>query len=112
MISAITVLSIYVDMVMKPIGALPKYVECFDALRGIVDILRMGPRAVELIEVLQRKVDVHHVLLLELYPECAKFKLHGMQHVCDSLRRCKLNLSCFATERRHRLSKRVATSTS
>ena len=107
-ITAISVLAVFVDRILKPSGHLPRYVEWFETLRHIVEILALGDRAVGLVDMLQRKVDEHHILFLELFRECAKFKLHGLQHIVESIRKFQRNLNCFATERRHRGTKRLA----
>ena len=50
----------------------------------------------------------HHEMYVRLYGDCLKPKLHYMRHVpaCIAFHRCQF--SCFATERKHKFSKRIA----
>ena len=49
-----------------------------------------------------------HSLYERLYPDCFKPKLHLLAHVPECWLRFKTLLSCFATERKHKVFKRAA----
>ena len=50
----------------------------------------------------------HHDEYLRLYPDCGKPKNHYTCHSVDAMRKHKVNLSCFAGERLHITTKRIA----
>ena len=108
MLSVIHILGLYSDCVVKPTGSFPRHMLCFDKLRTVVDLLQSGDRVIDRLELLQRTNEEHSHLFAELYPLCTKNKLHSTNHVVASLKRFKRNLSCFATERKHKASKASA----
>jgi hypothetical protein len=93
---------------LTPNNLLQVEVRCFELLGRIVYILRMGPQAVKKALLLQRLIVEHQKLFLRLYPLEAKPKLHYLLHIPGCLHRFGVNLSCFATERRHKIGKGIA----
>ena len=108
-LSAVVALGAFADAVVKPLGLLPEFTACFDMLRNIVDILQKGEGAFLKMEVLKKAMRDHHIMYLELYPLCAKPKLHYLRHIPECLERHGVSLSCFASERKHKQSKMIAT---
>lgn len=108
MLSAIVVLGIFVDAVVRPTGKLADHVACFDCLRTLVLILKRGDGACPLVAELQRQLRLHHDLFVVLYPACVKPKLHYLKHCVDCIGRFGRNLSCLGPERKHKDAKSVA----
>jgi len=81
---------------------------CLHHVHVVLGILRLQDRAVQHLPQLREALRAHHNLLLRLYPQIAKPKLHYMWHVADCLSKRGANLSRFTPERRHKLVKSVA----
>ena len=105
MLTAVMALGLFCDAVLKPVGILPRHVQCFDCLRNIVDILMTGDAALDKLNLLRDKVGEHHALFMLLYSECAKQKIHYMWHVVFSYAIHKISINCFVTERKHKKAK-------
>jgi hypothetical protein len=105
MISVIAILGIFLDAVVRPLGILRDHVSCFDDLRSIVHCLRLGDDVVPLVPRVRQLLRRHHEAFAALYPECCKPKLHYLKHAVDCIERFKVNLSCFAPERKHKEAK-------
>ena len=107
MLSAITLMDMFLEFVVAPlqIPALETHIACFTLLVCIIAILQKAD--INDIGDLRTAIHSHHVLFMELYPACAKTKLHAGQHVADSWEFWGVLLNCFAPERYHRLMKRV-----
>ena len=95
-------------MFLTPNNLLQDEVKCFELLGRILYILRMGPQAARKALLLQRLILEHHQLFVRLYPAEAKPKVHYLLHIPGCLHRFGVNLSCFVTERRHKLGKGIA----
>ena len=78
---------------------------CLLLLGKILYILRTGNRAIEKLQLLAQVVSRHHHEFERLYPDCVKLKPHLLWHILESMHLFKVNLSCFATERKHKISK-------
>jgi len=104
----IEILALFLATVVEPIGELLDVLRCFNALRIITEILKKGDAAVLHVAKLEATISEHHYLFLRLYPDCAKPKLHDLQHIPQCLARFQRNLNCFTTERKHREAKRIA----
>lgn len=107
-LSAITVLGIFMDVVIKPMGKMPVHCACFDRLREIVNMLSRGDEVCTCIPELRDVVGAHHIAFVALYPQCVKPKIHYLWHTVDRIDEFQCNLSCFGPERRHRDAKRIA----
>ncbi len=108
MLSAMQVLSFVMDRIIRPSGALAEHVRWFDLASRIMDLLLLGDQCVLHCDELQELERQHHEVFMELFPDCAKPKLHYSRHIAECVRRFQVNLNCFSTERRHRASKSVA----
>lgn len=108
-LTAITVLGLFLDAVVKPTGNLVEFTRSFDKLRELVDLLKTNDKVVERIAYLKRVVIEHHEQYMAAYgPRCAKPKVHYTLHVADSVECWQRMLSCFAPERKHRWGKMMA----
>ena len=107
-ISVISALGIFVDVVVKPSGVVAANVVCFDRLREIVGLLTSGDQAVKNVDVLKRTLLAHHDCYAMLYPQCMKPKIHYLKHAVDCIQKFVCNLSCFGPERKHRDAKQIA----
>jgi hypothetical protein len=88
---------------------LPNEAECFLMLSQILGILSLGPRnSMKFVDKLKALTIEHHRLYVQLYAEHVKPKLHQTHHVATS---SGILLSCFVTERKHRLVKKFAINT-
>lgn len=87
----------------------PDHRRCLRLLAVIVQILSLGPtESLEHLDLLQASVVEHHALFCRLYPGVIKPKLHHLLHVPEDMRRLGKLLSCFPTERKHRVTKQAA----
>jgi hypothetical protein len=101
-------LGLYCQMVLMPQGLLVPEVECFVLMGRILYLLRSGANAVAKVALLWELILEHHDKFMELYPQCAKIKLHLLLHIAGLLKKYGVNLSCFAAERKHKASKGIA----
>lgn len=101
-------LGIYCQLVLIPSRLLSDEVECFVLLGRILYLLRGGAAAVDKVDLLGRLLLEHHDKFLALYPQSAKIKVHLLLHIPSQFEYHGVNLSCFATERKHKASKAVA----
>ena len=108
MILLVVGIGLWCCVFLTPENLLQDEARCFELLGRIVYILRMGPRAVWKVQLLQRLVLEHHKLFVRLYPSAAKPKVHYLLHIPGCLHRFGVNLSCFVTERRHKVGKKIA----
>ncbi len=103
----ITALGAVSDMLLGPVAKLQQESECFRLLVRIVDMLRGGDKNAGRHEELRELIEQHQRRYMALYPTCVKPKLHYAQHLPACWARFGRNLSCFAPERKHRVSKRL-----
>ena len=101
-------LGLYCQLVLIPQGLLVPEVECFVLMGRILYLLRSGSAVLEKLSLLWQLILEHHDKFVELYPKCAKIKLHLLLHIPGAFLKHKVNLSCFAAERKHKASKRIA----
>ena len=112
LLSLLPIIRIFAETVLKPAGILPQHIACYHLLCDIVEIMGLGDRAVQYVAVLRATIEKHHELYVAIYgKEACQPKFHYTMHLPDVLERFKVNLSCFVTERKHRLSKSVASRT-
>ena len=108
MLTAIAILGIFIDAVVRPAGNHAQHVACFDDLRSIVFALRTDDEVHTMMPELRRRLESHHIAFQRLYPRCVKPKLHYFKHCLDCIEKFKCNLSCFAPERKHKSAKQTA----
>ena len=103
------VLGLFCEMVLVPAGRLKAEVECFRLLGRIIYLLRLGNGCVARLRLLRTLLHEHHVRYIALYPEAVTPKVHWLRHIPECIERWGVLFACFATERKHRASKRIAT---
>ena len=85
---------------------LPEHVSCFRNLVFIVGLLQTGPEeAMRYTADLDRLFKIHHDQFWQLYAAGIKPKVHHARHIVDGMRWLGKCLSCFVTERKHRVVK-------
>ena len=99
----------FLEDVMEPRGLLADETRCYRLLVRILQICSFGPRkgAEHKAELRQAIID-HHTDYRKLYPSFIKPKFHAMMHVPENVDYLGVLMSCFVTERKHRLVKRCA----
>lgn len=111
LLSLLPLVQVFCDMVLVPLGILGRHIACFNKLCVIIEVLKLGDEAVNHVTFLRDTIKEHHELYIELYGlDETKPKLHYVMHLPD-LQRLGINLSCFVTERKHRLCKAVGART-
>ena len=108
MILLVMGIGMWCSMFLVPKNLLQDEVRCFELLGRILYILRAGPRAVGKAQLLHRLILQHQDLFVKLYPTEAKPKVHYLLHIPGCLSRFQVNLSCFVTERKHKIGKHIA----
>jgi hypothetical protein len=99
-------LNIVIRAVLAPRRLYPQHLECFRLLTQVCEGFKSQehlPNVQDLLEAIKR----HHAMFVTLYEAAIKPKLHYLFHCWDSMSEHQVQLNCFPTERRHRLSKRV-----
>ena len=90
-------------------GNLGEHFEAFQKLWHIVGLLRMGAEdAVQHADTLLVLISEHLRLTTKLYGKDVKPKAHHLFHVVDGMVHLRRLLSCFVTERKHRVIKASA----
>ena len=90
-------------------AAIPERFEAFKLLHYIFGIFRMGPRdSMRHVKTLATLITKHMDACTNLYGDYVKPKGHHMFHIIDGMLWVGCLLSCFVTERKHRLIKSCA----
>jgi hypothetical protein len=108
MMSAIPIVGLFLDVVLKPTGKLVDHVHCFDKLRMIIAHIARGDRAVQDSDTIMVLLQEHHILYHRLYPDCVKPKLHYLKHAVECIKKFGCNMNCFSPERKHKEAKAIA----
>jgi len=108
MLGVISVLGLFLDVVVKPVGVLKPHTDCFDVLRRIIAMLLLGDAVAAATDELQRLARMHHEAFDAVYPGCIKPKMHYLKHAIECIGKHRVNLSCFGPERRHKDAKTIA----
>jgi hypothetical protein len=100
----------FLVVVVQPLGIIDeRHIRCFALLDKLLKLFCMGPRkAAEQVVAIEACIANHAKLFAELYPDVVKPKFHHLFHIVDHIRAVGKLLSCFATERRHRMVKTPA----
>jgi hypothetical protein len=101
-LTAVNVLAMFVQLILKPAGILTEHVKCFEAMQRLFALFKRGAR--DDIPLARQATEEHHSLFVQLYPDCGKPKLHYCLHVIDCWKRVGKLLSCFGAESHHRFS--------
>ena len=100
-----------VDVVATTPGhGIEQHIKCFHHLTLIIAILSLGPdNAMRHMDRLTAELQAHADLYVVLYPLNVKPKFHAMfAHIAEDAIRIGKCLSCFVTERKHRITKKCA----
>lgn len=109
LLDLLPLVQLFCNMVLRPSGILTSHIQCFELLCTIVNLMSLGDEVLNHIQFLRRTVEQHHRKFVRVYGgECCTPKFHYMLHLADVLERLQINVSCFVTERKHRLSKAIA----
>jgi hypothetical protein len=111
-INIIRVLNAFLEDIVIPLDVARAHCKCFSMLAQIVDVMMLGPEgAADVHAQLQSLIVAHNKLFVELYADHVKPKLHHMLHIPDNIAFLGKLLSCFVTERKHRIVKARANHT-
>ena len=109
MLTIIPLLAVFAMSVFDEAHPLRDHAECMWTFHLIVGICRFGPTdALPYVEELRALITKHAELFVRLYPRCQRPKFHHLFHIIDNMIFLRKLLSCFVTERKHRLTKRCA----
>ena len=107
MLTMVSVLHLFVDVFAAAL--IPEEFEAFTKLHHIIGILQMGPEdAMCHVGTLRTLIAQHLESYCRLYDEYVKPKMHHLFHVPDGMAWVGKLLSCFVTERKHKMIKRAA----
>jgi len=102
----------FLEMVLRPTGKLPLHTQSCVQLCSMLDILTLGDTAVSYRATLKGIVEEHHRLFVLAYGrDCVIPKYHYVMHIPEVLGKLQINMSCFVTERKHRMTKALAAHT-
>jgi len=108
-LNMLPILLCFVIEVVEPLGIMPMHIASFLMLYDIVEILSMGPHAsIPHLNALSARITEHHEAFKLIYPGFIKPKWHHMLHIPDNMKELGVLLSCFVTERKHRIVKNAA----
>ena len=103
--SAITVLALFSEMVLKVRGVLVSECKSLLSLKAMLDIYFMGDDAVKYVLELRAYTTVHHASFGAAYGlELMIPKVHLLYHNVDHLEESGVNLNCWAPERYHKVA--------
>ena len=107
----VNILYVFLIDKIQPRGLLSAdHIKCFEALYGIMCILRRGEMTTVYREDFMNLTMTHNRLFLELYGnKPAKIKFHHTYHLPDDMLRMGSCLSCFPTERKNKDALAVST---
>ena len=103
--TALTVMSMFVHLVLGSSGKLVKECACFILLEKMCFYIRKAT-----VEYATLAIDAcrqHQKAFIELYPSCSKPKLHYLLHALRSWLNCGILLDCLGAESEHKDPKRV-----
>jgi len=108
MLTCVRTLMLFVQVVLKAsegAARIAREIECFEQLSTVAECLRRGKQADA--QIALQAWQEHHDLFVELYPLCAKPKLHYTWHAILSWLWHGVLITGFGAESEHRMPKRV-----
>lgn len=110
-LTMVPLMQAFMHDVVQPLGIMADHIACLDHLGAILDVLQSGPvSASRRRDELSRLVNQHHATFVALYgPGACKPKFHHMMHLHDHSARLGCIISCFVTERKHKVVKSTGT---
>ena len=113
MLSIIVIMECFLVQSVEPQHNLQEHVECWQLLSKIIALLCLGAKDVmPYMSMLAELIREHGELFVRLYGAHVKPKFHYLRHLRENAESLGACLSCFVTERKHRITKRVALFTS
>ena len=105
----VPIMRCFLDDVVKPLGIMADQALCFTMLNDIIGLLCLGPeRSMHHVSRLKQLLQMHGELFVALYPGATIPKFHHAFHIPENMMCVGKLLSCFVTERKHRISKSAA----
>ena len=112
LMTIVPILALFLELAVVPQGVLQDHCRCFFLLNQLMQVMSLGAdTAVAHAGLIERIIDQHHALFRRLYPHVIKPKLHALFHIGHHIRNLQKLLSCWVTERKHRISKAFASRT-
>ena len=109
MLNIVPIVAQFVQDVIPPDHGLALHARCFLILEQIIGLCALGSDdAMPYLDLLRRLLEEHHELFRQLYPTAVKPKYHHALHLADNAEFLGALISCFVTERKHRVTKRAA----
>ena len=110
LLSIIPIIACFLQDVVRDGSPLSEHKKCFVYLALVVGICsQIGPEdSMEYVDVLRALLRDHGQAFTALYPGAVKPKFHQALHIPDNMEFLGRLLSCFVTERKHRITKRCA----
>lgn len=102
------ILNMLVHVLVKPGNILQQETACLESMMNIIYLLSTQEKVLAHLPQLEKDIEKHHHLFLDLYPDCNKPKTHWLRHVPAQLQKFQCNLSCFSPERKHKGVKTLA----
>jgi hypothetical protein len=98
----------FLEEFCKNVPALKEFSECFQTLWYIIGLLQSGQnRSVQFKDKLSELFQLHHAQFVKLYTGLRP-QMHHMHHLIEHMEWVGKLLSCFVTERKHRVIKDIA----
>ena len=111
-ITMMRILNAFLVDIIAPLQIAVRHCKCFSLLSRIVDLFMLGPEgAMPFVNELQTTIVEHNTLYVELYGDHVKPKLHHLLHIPENMKFVGRLLSCWVTERKHRVVKAQASHT-
>lgn len=109
MITIVSILVLFCESVLAPGHILDDHVTCMCLLGQILDWCVIAHESVLLrhCQTLNDILDRYSDLSSTLYPSIERPKLHYLQHTPGAVTKHGVNVTCFAPERRHKVTKSV-----
>ena len=104
-LSIVAILQLFCTIVLVPVGGLPQHVSLMQQAFELLQLLRMGDAVVGHVDRLREVCLRYHTAFLDLMPNSVKPKMHYLHHTAQQVARHRINLSCFAPERKHKFNK-------
>ena len=99
----------FLEFAVAPMGVLSDNIRCFRLLDRMIKLFSLGAeKAVDHIDTIDIVIKDHARLFAALYGHAIKPKYHHLFHVLDHMRQTRRLLSCWVTERKHRVAKGLA----
>ena len=108
-LTIVPILAAFLKVVVRPMGVLPQNISCFLLLERLLKLFSLGAESVmPHVNLVEHTIREHAVLFKELYAPLIKPKFHHLYHIVDHMHNLGKLLSCFVTERKHRMVKQTA----